>query len=84
MVSEVVEEAVSWRIVAFEGQEDVSALPSPVEMVQLGVERVIDGKGVGIGPIGFGRKTNGEAEGLIFSSGHIAKLHSEPILSEAD
>ena len=84
MISKVVEEAVSRRVVAFEGQENVSALPSPVEMVQLRVERMIDRKGVGIGSIGLGREAKGEADGLIFSAWDIAKVHAEAIFPEAD
>jgi hypothetical protein len=48
---------------AFEGEEDVAALPAPVEAVGVGMEGVVGGPLGGVGGIGGGGDADLEADG---------------------
>ncbi len=52
--------------VTFDGGEDVASLPVPVEVVEVGVERVVCGVGGGIGVVRFLVGTDVKGDGCDF------------------
>lgn len=60
-------------VVAFQREEDVAALPAPVEPVQVGIERIVRGEFGGIGGIVGGGEADIEAEGAIVTGGDAAE-----------
>ncbi len=73
VVREVVDEALQFffgvAVFSFEGEEDVSAFPVPVEIVEIGVEGVVGGVLGGVSMVFFFWKADGEAKAFVSASG---------------
>ncbi len=69
---------------AFEGEEDVAVLPSPVEVVELGIEGVVGRELVRVGVVDLGVESDGETDGGVGCRRNLAELEEGALLVVAD
>ena len=69
----MIEKAEVVRAVTFHRTKDVTGLPSPVKIVELGIEGVVGRIEIGVGVIALFVQSHHEANSLIVATGNLAQ-----------